>query len=234
MITRVVLLVLAACLPVVAGCGNSGSSRGSAPSAISTSAGGWKLYRPTGGGYTIELPPDWNAVDARAIADAGGIDQYARDHPEMSTEMKTFAVVAHSPGTLAATDHSAAGISLTTKKRFVPNILVRRLELHASVDDATLLEAIVSNGLKSAEALAGNGAKPTSGTVTMAGMQGRWISYEVLVPRSDSGSNWADEVDNVVVKDGIAYTVSCTSTREDYARIAPDCTRAIASFTLIG
>jgi hypothetical protein len=68
----------------------------------------------------------------------------------------------------------------------------------------------------------------------MAPMPARWIRYEVLVPRSDGGSNWADEVDNIVVKDGIAYSVSCTSTRDDYARIAPDCARAIESFTLIG
>jgi hypothetical protein len=233
-ITRVALLMLAAFLSVVAGCGNSGSAGGSAPSAISTSSGGWRLYRPSGGGYTIELPPDWNAIDARAIADAGGVAQYTRDHPAMSAEMKTSAAVAHSPGTLAATDHSAAGISITTKTRFLPNILVHRLDLRASADDATLLEAIISTSLKNAEALAGGGGKPTGGTLTMAPMPARWIRYEVLVPRSDGGSNWADEVDNIVVKDGIAYSVSCTSTRDDYARIAPDCARAIESFTLIG
>jgi hypothetical protein len=224
--------MLAACLPVVTGCGNSGSA-GSAPSAILTSSSGWKLYRPNGGGYTVQLPPEWNAIDARVIADAGGVKQYARDHPEMSAEMKTFSAVAHSPGTLAATDRSAAGISMSTKTGFVANILVRRLDLHASADDATLLDAVINANLRNVEALPGSGATPTTGTLTMAGLPAQWIRYEVLVPRSDGGDNWADEVDSIIVKDGIAYIFSCTSTRDDYARIEPQCDRAIETFTLI-
>jgi hypothetical protein len=192
------------------------------------------LYRPSGGGYTVQLPPEWQAIDARAIADAGGVKQYARDHPEMSAEMKTFSAVAHSPGTLAATDHSDAGISMSTETGFVANILVRRLDLNASADDATLLEAVISANLKNAEALPGSDAKPTSGTLTMAGLPARWIRYEVLVPRGDGGGNWADEVDSIIVKDGIAYIFSCTSTRDDYVRIEPQCGRAIESLRLIG
>ena len=46
--------------------------------------------------------------------------------------------------------------------------------------------------------------------------------------------NLIAEVDNIVVKDGIAYVLGCTSTVDDYDRIKPVCDHAVSSFQITG
>ena len=58
----------------------------------------------------------------------------------------------------------------------------------------------------------------------MAGLPAGSVSYHVRVP------NLIAEVDNIVVKDGIAYVLGCTSPVADYDRIQPVCDHAVSSF----
>jgi hypothetical protein len=94
---RVTVALLAALLPMMTGCGNSGSiqSKGS-----TGPAGEWKPYSPAGARYTVELPAAWQTVDTGSIADGGGIDRYTHDHPEIDLELRQFSRFVHSSSTL--------------------------------------------------------------------------------------------------------------------------------------
>ena len=227
------MLVISVLALVAAGCGGSSGVK-SGQSAVSTSGSGWKEYRPGGGGYSVELPPDWVTVDAASIADGGGLQKFAHDHPEISGALQGFAAIAHAPGTLLGIDRSSAGMALTAHSEFTPNILVRRLDLQTSIGDDAALAQILANGKTTAAAQPGNNTAPQIAHFTMAGTPAGSITYDAQAPRASGGVNAIVEVDSVVVKDGIAYTVFCSSTSADFARVKPVCDHAVASFQVTG
>jgi hypothetical protein len=234
-LSRITVLVLASLLPIPTGCGTSGSASVKSGPAPASSSSAWKLYRTTDGGYSVELPRAWETVDAAAIADGGGMQQYAPDHPELAAGLAQFQAIAHSPGTLMGVDRSTEGVDLTAQAHFTPNILVRKLDLQAAgVGDAALLDQVLTSGQKNAESLTGNDQPTLIAHFTMAGLPAGSVSYHAQVSRSDGGTNLVQEVDNVVVQNGIAYTLFCTSVASDYARIKPFCDHAVASFALTG
>jgi hypothetical protein len=226
MVGRITVLALALMLVVSAGCGGGASN---APTAVSTSASGWKVYRPSGGGYAVELPPAWQTVDAGAIADAGGFQDYVRQNPELADSLKIFQAIAHSPGVLVGIDRSAEGRDLSSRTSFNANILVRRADLQSSASDADLLNQVLTVSRHSAQNLPGNDITPQIAHFTMAGLPAASDSYHLADDR-----NRIAEVDNIVVKDGIAYVLSCTSTVDDYDRIKPICDHAVSNFRITG
>lgn len=68
----------------------------------------------------------------------------------------------------------------------------------------------------------------------MAGLAAESFSYHVQVSTSVAAKLDAVEVDSFTVKDGIAYSLSCTSTAHNDPRIQSVCDHAVSSFALTG
>ena len=64
----------------------------------------------------------------------------------------------------------------------------------------------------------------------MAGLPAGSVSYHV----TSADRNLLAEVDNIVVKDGVGYILSCTSTVDDYDRVKPVCDHVVSSFVITG
>ena len=234
MLSRITVLVLAVALPALAACGNTSSGLKSGPAAVSTTGTGWKVYRPDGGGYSFELPPAWRTVDASAIADAGGLSKYAEGHPEMQALAKNFSAILHTPGTLMGLDMSDAGRAVIAHTKFAPNVLVRRIDLQSTGSDAAALDQIQAGVQQAVAALPGGGHPTSISHISMAGLAAESFSYHVQVSTSVAAKLDAVEVDSFTVKDGVAYSLSCTSTADDYPRIQSVCNHAVSSFALTG
>jgi hypothetical protein len=228
---RVTVALLAALLPMVTACGNSGStqSKGSTGPVVE-----WKRYSPAGAGYTVELPAVWQTVDTSSIASAGGIDQYTRDHPEIDMDLRQFSRFVHSSPTLMGIEGSLPDGGSVSQTDFAANILVIQVDLHSSAGDPALLEQVLNFDEKNAEGLPGGDQHPLVTLFRMSGLSAGSVRYHQLLSTGAAVSSRITELDNVVVKDGIGYGVYCTSTTEDFDRISSVCDHAVSSFRLGG
>jgi hypothetical protein len=224
---RVTVALLAALLPIVTGCGNSGATP---PEGSTGPAVEWKRYSPAGARYSVELPATWQTVDTGSIAAAGGIDQYTRDHPDIDLELQRFSGFVHSSSTLMGIDRSPAGSELIAQTHLAATILVIQVDFHTSGADPALLEQTLNLIEKRTEGLPGGDQTPLVTLFRMAGVQAGSVRYHHLVT-SLAVSSQVTDIDNVVVKDGIAHGVYCRSTTDDFSRINFACD-AVSSFSL--
>ena len=210
-----VAALLAALLPMMTGCGNSGAT---SPEGSTGPAVEWKRYSPAGARYT-ELPAAWETADAGSIADAGGIDNFTRDHPEIDVELRQFSTYLDSASTLMGIDRSSEGRDVIARTHLAANITVIQVDLGSSARDPALLEQLLNVDEKSAEGLPGGDQNPQVTLSRMAGIAAGSIRYHQIVPSGDAAGTRITELDHIVVKDGIGYGVFCTSTSDDFDRI---------------
>jgi hypothetical protein len=105
------LLVLS--LFVAGGCGGSSSggsvSIASGPAPVTSTAGGWKAYAPSGGGYRIEIPGGWATLDAASVANSSALSELTKANPDLQGAAAGFQQLASHPGALLAIDTTAGG-----------------------------------------------------------------------------------------------------------------------------
>jgi hypothetical protein len=225
---RVTVALLAALLPILTGCGNSGATP---PEGSTGPAVEWKRYSPAGARYTVELPAAWQTVDTGSIAATGGIDQYTSNHPDIALDLQRFSGFVHSSNTLMGIDRSPTGSDLIAQTHLAATILVIQVDFHTLGADPALLEQTLNFIEKRAEGLPGGDQTPLVTLFRMAGAQAGSVRYHHLVT-SLAVSSQVTDVDNVVVKDGIAHGVYCRSTTDDFSRISFACDHAVSSFSL--
>lgn len=224
------------CLPallvaVAAGCGGSSSSGAkSGPKPISSASADWKVYAPKGGGYKIQIHSGWVTIDAASLAASNGVKALAARNPALSGALSSFAQMAKQPGVLVAFDRTSAGRGVTSRTGFAPNIIVRRIPLDTAESDSALLDTVLNQGRINASGIPTAIGSPTVSRLTIAGHPGGVVSYRVS-ENTAVGTAKITESDYVTVRDGIAYTVYCSSIITDMARIQPDCDHALSSLT---
>lgn len=219
---------------VAAGCGGSSSSGvKSGPKPVSNASADWKVYAPTGGGYKIQFHAGWVTIDAASLASSNGMKALAAKNPQLSGALSGFAQIARQPGVLVAFDRTSAGKQVTSGTGFAPNIIVRRIPLDPTKSDATLLDAVLTQGKINASGIPTAIGAPTVSRLTIAGLPGGVVSYRVS-ENTGVGPARVAESDYVTVRHGVAYTVYCSSVTSDIARIQPDCDHALSSLTFTG
>jgi hypothetical protein len=230
------LLVLS--LFVAGGCGGSSGggsvSIASGPAPVTSTAGGWKAYAPSAGGYRIEIPDGWATLDAASVADSSALSELTKANPDLQGAAAGFQQLASHPGALLAIDTTAGGKDQIRHHQFAANILVRRADLGSSAPDAKLLAAALKQGRSSAAALATITSPPRLSHPSIAGLPGGSLTYSFTVTSPSGVANPVTEADDIVVSQGVAYAISCTTLTADLTRLRPACEHALSSFTLTG
>jgi hypothetical protein len=224
------------CLPVLlaavaAGCGGSSSSSPkSGPKPVSSASADWKVYSPAGSGYKIEIHAGWVTIDAASLANSSGMRALAAKNPQLSGALSGFAQMAKQPGVLVAFDRTSAGKQVASRTGFAPNIIVRRIPLGSPASDSALLDTVLNRGRINASRIPTAIGSPTVSRLTIAGLPGGVVTYRIT-ENTLTGSAKITERDYVTVRSGTAYTVYCSSTTTDIARIQLDCDHALSSLT---
>lgn len=222
---------LVASVLMLPGCGGS-ELAGTAPAPVSTTDANWAVYAPSGGGYRVELPVDWQAIDAGKLAEDGLPDEVRDKNPFLKDAEARFAAVAGRIGTLMAFDGTDEGKRIIQRTRFAPTIIVIRGEQVPDRPEADVVAEVASTVRAQALTL------PSVATVavdelTIAGHPARSVTYS-MEANFGAGPVTLTETDYLVVGNGRLYQVSCTTIDSDTERLEPACRHAVSTLELTG